>query len=154
MDLGEWLWAMVAFFFWFLRGHYREGSEWVRRVLELGVSTVPGVHERVLFAATEFRRILGDSAQAEAFAAVQSFWLDTLGGDEMGMRCDVIRLPRREFAFGFDPRVMVVVRGGAVLPAFAIDPLRQALGLTAAEAEIALRLANGVDRDQMVATRR
>jgi predicted ATPase/DNA-binding CsgD family transcriptional regulator len=68
VDAAQRIVASVAFFFWFLRGYYREGWKWTQRVLELGVSTVPGVHERVLFAATEFQRILGDSARAEAFA--------------------------------------------------------------------------------------
>ena len=68
VDAAQRMVASVAFFFWFLRGHYREGSEWAQRVLELGVSTAPGVHERVLFAATEFQRILGDNTRAEALA--------------------------------------------------------------------------------------
>jgi len=86
-------------------------------------------------------------------AQVQQLWLDSACEGAPGMRCDVIRLPRREFGFGFDPRVMLVMRSAADLPDRASAALRQALGLTGAETEIALRLANGMDRDAIAAER-
>jgi predicted ATPase/DNA-binding CsgD family transcriptional regulator len=68
VDIAQRMVASVAFYFWILRGHYREGWSWVERALALGVSTTPGVHERVLLAGVEFQRILGDSARAEVLA--------------------------------------------------------------------------------------
>lgn len=68
VDCAQRLVASVAIFFWMLRGHSREGWMWTQRVLELGVSPTPGVYERVLFAACEFRRFFGDGDQAETYA--------------------------------------------------------------------------------------
>lgn len=89
----------------------------------------------------------------ERSGQVQQIWLDSIREDTSGLRCEVIRLPRREFSFGFDPRVMLVMRSAADLPELALAPLRQALGLTKAEAQIAIRLANGAPRDTIAAER-
>ncbi|HEX6859973.1 MAG TPA: LuxR C-terminal-related transcriptional regulator, partial [Caulobacteraceae bacterium] len=66
---------------------------------------------------------------------------------------DVIRLPVREFAFGFEPRVLVAVRGErrteAELPALLAD----AFSLTNVEATIAVRLAQGEAREAIAAER-
>ncbi|KGB51737.1 LuxR family transcriptional regulator [Sphingopyxis sp. LC81] len=85
--------------------------------------------------------------------AMQQHWIASPeeGGD--GLLCELFRLPRREWDFGFDPRVLVVVRRAVDIPAMRIVPLRAALGLTAAEAEIALRLANGEAREDIAAGR-
>lgn len=98
---------------------------------------------------------IGRALAPEAYPPVhvQQLWLDAARDGAPGMRCDVIRLPRREFAFGFDPRVMVVAHDAADLTNVTLAPLRQALGLTEAEAEIALSLANGMDRDRIAAER-
>jgi DNA-binding CsgD family transcriptional regulator len=56
---------------------------------------------------------------------------------------EVIPLPRREYAFGFEPRVLVVARGGRP-DAGRIQLLLQSVyGLTLAEADVAQRLADG-----------
>lgn len=66
---------------------------------------------------------------------------------------DVIRLPVREFAFGFEPRVLVAVRGGRrgedELPML----LGDAFALTGMEAKIAVRLADGQSREAIAAER-
>lgn len=86
---------------------------------------------------------------------MQQHWIaaphDGEGGG--GLLCELFRLPQREWDFGFDPRVLVVARRGADLPAMRAVPLRAALGLTQAEAEIALRLANGEAREDIAAGR-
>jgi DNA-binding CsgD family transcriptional regulator len=56
---------------------------------------------------------------------------------------DVITLPRREYEFNFNPRLLVVVRGGRKAAAATSFMLHAAFGLTAAEAEVALLLAEG-----------
>ncbi len=89
--------------------------------------------------------------------AMQQYWIGSPGqgegAAEGGVLCEVFRLPQREWDFGFDPRVLVVARRAADIPAMRKVPLRAALGLTAAEAEIALRLANGAAREAIAAER-
>jgi len=60
---------------------------------------------------------------------------------------DVMRLPKRPFALGFEPRVLAVVRGSSRADAAFAETLQQAYGLTATEAQIALRLADGDARE-------
>ncbi|MEI4509155.1 helix-turn-helix transcriptional regulator [Sphingopyxis sp. CCNWLW253] len=88
--------------------------------------------------------------------AMQQQWIGSPqegGGESGGLLCEIFRLPRREWDFGFDPRVLVVARRAADIPAMRIVPLRAALGLTEAEAEIALHLANGEAREEIAAGR-
>jgi DNA-binding CsgD family transcriptional regulator len=85
--------------------------------------------------------------------AMQQHWIGSPRDGGPGMLCELFRLPRREWDFGFDPRVLVVVRSAADIPAMRTAPLRAALGLTASEAEIALRLANGEAREDIAAAR-
>lgn len=86
-----------------------------------------------------------------AGSGAQQHWIGSVG--EGGVLCELFRLPRREWDFGFEPRVLVVARRAADIPAMRTAPLRAALGLTAAEAEIALRLANGEAREDIAAGR-
>ncbi len=88
-----------------------------------------------------------------ADAAMQQYWIGSPEAGESGLLCDLFRLPRREWDFGFEPRVLVVARSAADIPAMRTAPLRAALGLTAAEAGIALRLANGEARETIATTR-
>lgn len=85
--------------------------------------------------------------------AMQQYWIGSPHEGEGGVLCEVFRLPRREWDFGFDPRVLVVARRAADIPMMRIAPLRAALGLTDSEAAIALRLANGEAREAIAATR-
>ncbi|WP_447755723.1 helix-turn-helix transcriptional regulator [Sphingopyxis fribergensis] len=95
------------------------------------------------------RALNGTSADA----AMQQYWIGSPREGGGGLLCELFRLPQREWDFGFDPRVLVVARRAADLPAMRTAPLRSALGLTAAEAEIALRLANGEAREAIAAGR-
>ena len=85
--------------------------------------------------------------------AMQQYWIASPRNGEGGVLCELFRLPRREWDFGFDPRVLVVARRAADIPAARTVPLRAALGLTEAEAQIALRLANGEAREAIAAER-
>lgn len=82
----------------------------------------------------------------------QRLWIGPIGG-RTGALCELFRLPVREWDFGFDPRVLIVIRSATDIPAAKLAPLREALGLTGAEAEIALALSNGACRDQIAADR-
>jgi DNA-binding CsgD family transcriptional regulator len=86
-------------------------------------------------------------------ATMQQYWIGAPHEGEGGILCEIFRLPRREWDFGFDPRLLVVARRAADIPAMRIAPLRAALGLTEAEAAIALRLANGEAREEIAAAR-
>lgn len=99
---------------------------------------------------TALQAALGRALNGEV---MQQHWIGSPqeGGD--GLLCELFRLPRREWDFGFDPRVLVVARRAADIPAMRTVPLRAALGLTEAEAEIALRLANGEAREEIAAGR-
>lgn len=86
-------------------------------------------------------------------AAMGEVWLGSSRAPLKDSLCEIFRLPRREWSFGFDPRVLVIVRAPSDIPARRVAALKAALGLTAAEAEIALRLANGEDRDEIAMRR-
>lgn len=86
-------------------------------------------------------------------AYVQQLWLETPREDAIGMRCEVICLPQREYLFGFGVRAMVVVHPATDLSEQMIGAMRGALDLTVAEAQIARRLADGVSREQIAAER-
>jgi len=88
-------------------------------------------------------------------AAMEQHWIASPrdGEGSGGLLCEMFRLPRREWDFGFDPRVLVVARRAADIPMMRTVPLRAALGLTEAEAAIALRLANGEAREEIAAQR-
>ncbi|HEV2599426.1 helix-turn-helix transcriptional regulator [Sphingopyxis sp.] len=91
--------------------------------------------------------------RAQRGAAMQQYWIAAPREGAPGILCELFRLPQREWDFGFEPRLLVVARRAADIPAARTAPLRAALGLTAAEAEIALRLANGDAREHIAATR-
>lgn len=56
---------------------------------------------------------------------------------------EVVPLPRRDHAFGFEPRALVIVRGAKPAAARIKELLQSVYQLTAAEAEIALALVEG-----------
>ncbi|QKT03978.1 helix-turn-helix transcriptional regulator [Ectothiorhodospiraceae bacterium 2226] len=66
---------------------------------------------------------------------------------------EVVPLPRREFAFGFEPRALVVVRTQQADPARMRMLLRAAFGLTDAETDVALRLVEGQPPEAIAAGR-
>lgn len=67
---------------------------------------------------------------------------------------DVITLPRAPEEDGFEPRALVVLRGGE-LGWSGLEPvLTRAYGLTAAEAQVAARMALGASREQIAVERR
>lgn len=66
---------------------------------------------------------------------------------------DVIRLPLRALSFEQAPRVLVVVRGSENSLRGLTDTLRTAFGLTPAEADVALMLAEGHSPEQIAGRR-
>jgi DNA-binding CsgD family transcriptional regulator len=66
---------------------------------------------------------------------------------------DVIALPARPHAFGFQPRVVVAVRGGGRAEPDLRNLLARAFGLTGAEADVAVRLAEGDPREAIATAR-
>ncbi|HEY0721184.1 MAG TPA: helix-turn-helix transcriptional regulator [Gammaproteobacteria bacterium] len=66
----------------------------------------------------------------------------------------ILPLPRRDYTFGFEPRVLVVVRGARPAPNRLKGLLETAYRLTAAEADVAQRLAAGQPPEMIAAARR
>lgn len=66
---------------------------------------------------------------------------------------DVMPLPPQPYAFGFEPRVVAVLRGTQARDSALSADLQAAFRLTAAEAEIAVRLADGDLREEIAADR-
>lgn len=100
------------------------------------------------------RAALGQALARQPHAGpMEQIWLHSPGFPANMALCEIFRLPRREWDFGFDPCLLVVVRPASEIPATRLAPLRAAFGLTRSEAEIALRLANGEDRDRIGADR-
>lgn len=66
---------------------------------------------------------------------------------------DVVALPSRDYAFGFEPRVLIAVRGYAQREQDLPGLLARAFTLTPVEARIAARLADGESRETIAAER-
>jgi DNA-binding CsgD family transcriptional regulator len=66
---------------------------------------------------------------------------------------DVVPLPKRDYAFGFEPRVLVVVRGASSDTNRTQLLLQSVYHLTASEADVALRLSGGQRSETIAATR-
>lgn len=73
--------------------------------------------------------------------------------DQPPMVLDIISLPSREYQFGFVPRVLVVVRGPKRSDEEKAQILQFAYGLTAAEADITLRLSRGQSAEAIALAR-
>lgn len=67
---------------------------------------------------------------------------------------DVVPLPRHDYAFSFRPRVLVIVRARQSDPDHVCSLLQLAHGLTPAEANVAVRLAEGESPEQIASARR
>lgn len=80
-------------------------------------------------------------------------WLRTGSEPLAGFVCEVFPLPRRELSFGFDARALVVLREPNRHGARERRLLEQTLGLTRAEAEVALLAAEGLSREEIAARR-
>lgn len=83
----------------------------------------------------------------------RQFWLQSDPTARHGHRCEVLPLPRREWTFGFEPRAIVAWHVSADIGETRQQQLRDLLGLTQAEAEIAILAANGSSREEIARTR-
>lgn len=66
---------------------------------------------------------------------------------------DVVPLPKRDYAFGFEPCVLVVVRGASRDTNRTLLLLQSIYHLTASEADVALHLSRGLSPETIAATR-
>lgn len=80
-------------------------------------------------------------------------WLAATQNDLTGSWCEVYALPAREWATLFRPHVLVTFHRTAPIDASMLETLRAATGLTPGEADVALRLANGMSRTAIAAAR-
>jgi DNA-binding CsgD family transcriptional regulator len=83
---------------------------------------------------------------------IDRFWLDNVPG-ERNHRCEIFALPRAEFSFGFAPCLLVVLRSPVDLDAATEREAASMLGITPAEAAVAIALAGGKEREAIAAAR-
>lgn len=67
---------------------------------------------------------------------------------------DIVALPSAPHAFGFEPRLLVVARGGGRDRGVSRDLIQTAFDLTPAESAIALQLAEGASTEDVAAAQR
>lgn len=100
------------------------------------------------------RLIMADMLHGEGAApGCRSLWLGLDRPVRERRLCEIFALPRREFSFGFEPRLLVTIRMAGDISAKERDAVRTLLGLTAAEAEIAMMIAEGLPRETIAARR-
>jgi DNA-binding CsgD family transcriptional regulator len=73
------------------------------------------------------------------------------GGGKPPIQLQIKALPRREWCLGFQPRAVIILRGGGARDLG--QALRAEFGLTVAEAQVAVRLASGISRRQIAEER-
>lgn len=89
------------------------------------------------------------SADIGSFSNPQSNSLVIGDPDGSPLVLEILPIPKRDFAFGFEPRALVVVKGGKAKPDQAKTLLMLMYRLTTAEADVALRLVNGETPEQI-----
>lgn len=122
----------------------------------LGLGLVRVVHHHLATTTGETDRWLQQAirkALASNLASPSRRWLPSHLERHSGATCEVFSLARREWDMGFRPSVMVVLKVPTPLAAETAAELRQVFGLTQAEAQVALQIANGTSRED-VAERR
>lgn len=96
------------------------------------------------------RRVLADTTQMPG--SVQ-FWLHVGPTTAYGHRCEILPLPRKDWSLGFEPRALVCLHSPDGIDSARLQPLRALLGLTQAEAEVALLAADGSSREEIALAR-
>jgi DNA-binding CsgD family transcriptional regulator len=85
--------------------------------------------------------------------ASERIWLVTTDDKDGRCWCEVYALPTREWATLFRPHVLVTFHRTVPIDLSKLETLRRATGLTPGEADVALRLANGMSRAAIAAAR-
>jgi len=81
------------------------------------------------------------------------FWLQAGSTQLHGHRCEVLPLPRKDWALGFEPRAIVTLHAPGGFGAARREQLRDLFGFTQAEAEIAIMMAEGTSREEVASAR-
>lgn len=91
--------------------------------------------------------------RSDAIPSVEQLWLPGATDAALPRLCEIFPLPRREWSFGFEPRVLVVIHQAAELRDSASALVARWLDLTPAEADVALYAANGMSREEIAGRR-
>ena len=75
--------------------------------------------------------------------SLKSLSINSANAPRAPLIVDIVSLPQKAFSFGFRPQVLVTVRGLNHDDGHLLGALRAGFKLTAAEAEVALMLAEG-----------
>jgi DNA-binding CsgD family transcriptional regulator len=113
---------------------------------------------RIFAARADEDRLLGEAMTralngGASQGAVARFWLRGEAGHLDSEICEVFALPRREWSLGFEPRVLIVLRWPNRVGGENRELIQELWNLSAAEAAIALLLAQGLSRDQIAESR-
>ncbi|MCW2335875.1 DNA-binding CsgD family transcriptional regulator [Sphingobium sp. B2D3A] len=104
--------------------------------------------------ARELRMQIGAMLQAGDLALPScGVWLGQQRPIAQRRLCEIFRLPAKPAALGFEPRLLVTVRAAGNIGAMERQALQRMMGLTRAETEIAMLLAEGTSRE-MIALQR
>lgn len=82
-----------------------------------------------------------------------TLWIEDEGLASAGSVLEIYRLPRDIGSFDFAPKMVVVVQSPSKLPIDNIHLLRDIFELTHTEADVAIQIANGVDRSTIALAR-
>ena len=88
-------------------------------------------------------RILNEQSESQAL------WL----GGEDSVMCEMFAMPSREWSLGFAPRALIALRPPTEIGHDRADLLKSVLGLTGAEADIAIRMGRGQSREAIARAR-
>lgn len=120
----------------------------VIRMVRGSLAANPGDNDRALQSALKI--VLDESNPAPQ--AVQ-FWVGGGLADPDAHRCEVLPLPRSDWSLGFEPRAMVVLHALSEIDGPRRQQLSTSFGLTRAEADIAILIAEGLSREEVAEQR-
>lgn len=90
---------------------------------------------------------------SDAVPQAVQFWVGDGLMSPHAHRCEVLPLPRNEWSLGFEARAMVVLHPTNGIDGSRRHRLRTWMGLTSAEADVAMLIAEGVSREEIAAKR-
>ncbi|RVU07146.1 LuxR family transcriptional regulator [Novosphingobium umbonatum] len=88
------------------------------------------------------------------FPTPQLVWLETATDDlAAGVICEIFGLPRQDWSLGERPHLLINLKQPAQFDERHVAVLREAIGFSPSEAEVALQLAKGMDREGIASSR-
>lgn len=116
------------------------------------------VHNRLVANRPDDDRAIQDALQhvlndSRSTPGGVQFWLGEGPKDPHSHRCEVLPLPRKDWCMGFEPRALVSLHSPSKIDGRRREQLKTLLGLTRAEADIAILVADGLSREEIAGAR-